>query len=120
MQGRDCLPRQVRSVTQSSGSITDFPDIEPGTIISFYNGVKVRSEGDWEKPTPYKMLLDENYDIVINLMIYYSPLKYNITEPTRQHGQSGVLQRHTGPQGILSELQSELSNFLLGVPQLQA
>ena len=40
-------------------------DIEPGTIISFYNGVKVRSEGDWEKPTPYKMLLDENNDIVI-------------------------------------------------------
>ena len=27
--------------------------------------MKVRSEGDWEKPTPYKMLLDENNDIVI-------------------------------------------------------
>ena len=38
-------------------------DIEPGTIISFYNGVKVRAEGDWEKPTPYKMTLDEENDI---------------------------------------------------------
>ena len=38
-------------------------DIEPGTIISFYNGVKVRAGGDWEKPTPYKMTLDEENDI---------------------------------------------------------
>ena len=38
-------------------------DIEPGTIISFYNGVKVRAEGDWEKPTPYKMTLDEENDL---------------------------------------------------------
>jgi len=38
-------------------------DIEAGTIISFYNGMKFRSDHEWEKPTPYKMLLDENYDI---------------------------------------------------------
>ena len=60
-------------------------DIEPGTIISFYNGLKVRtcrhkestviceyvmcdqvrSGGDWERPTPYKMFLDETQDIDI-------------------------------------------------------
>ena len=51
--------------TKSRDTKTVITDIEPGTIISFYNGVKVRSEGDWEKPTPYKMLLDENNDIVI-------------------------------------------------------
>jgi len=38
-------------------------DIEVGTIISFYNGVRVRSGHDWEKPTPYKMVLDETSDI---------------------------------------------------------
>ena len=51
--------------TKSRSTKTVITDIEPGTIISFYNGVKVRSEGDWERPTPYKMLLDENNDIVI-------------------------------------------------------
>ena len=40
-------------------------DIDAGTIISFYNGVKVRSDGDWERPTPYKMMLDESHDINI-------------------------------------------------------
>jgi len=38
-------------------------DIDVGTVISFYNGVRVRSGHDWEKPTPYKMLLDETSDI---------------------------------------------------------
>jgi len=38
-------------------------DIDVGTIISFYNGVRVRSGYDWEKPTPYKMILDEDSDL---------------------------------------------------------
>ena len=37
--------------------------IDVGTVISFYNGVRVRSGHDWERPTPYKMLLDETSDI---------------------------------------------------------
>lgn len=32
-------------------------DIEAGTIISFYNGLKVKSDSEWERPTPYKMYL---------------------------------------------------------------
>lgn len=40
-------------------------DIEAGTIISFYNGLKVKSDSDWERPTPYKMFLEDNYDIDI-------------------------------------------------------
>jgi len=38
-------------------------DIDVGTVISFYNGVRVRSGHDWEKPTPYKMMLDDTSDI---------------------------------------------------------
>ena len=38
-------------------------DIDVGTVISFYNGVRVRPGHDWEKPTPYKMVLDETSDI---------------------------------------------------------
>ena len=38
-------------------------DIDVGTVISFYNGIRVRSGHDWERPTPYKMLLDETSDI---------------------------------------------------------
>ena len=38
-------------------------DIEAGTIISFYNGLKVKSDSEWERPTPYKMYLEDNYDI---------------------------------------------------------
>eukprot|EP00092_Neocalanus_flemingeri_P101392 GFUD01129637.1.p1 GENE.GFUD01129637.1~~GFUD01129637.1.p1 ORF type:complete len:350 (-),score=82.60 GFUD01129637.1:81-1130(-) len=38
-------------------------NIDVGTVISFYNGVRVRSGHDWEKPTPYKMVLDETSDI---------------------------------------------------------
>ena len=42
-----------------------FIDIEAGTIISFYNGLKVKSDSEWERPTPYKMFLEDNYDIDI-------------------------------------------------------
>ena len=38
-------------------------NIDVGTVISFYNGVRVRPGHDWEKPTPYKMLLDDSSDI---------------------------------------------------------
>jgi len=38
-------------------------DIDVGTVISFYNGVRVRPGHDWERPTPYKMVLDETSDI---------------------------------------------------------
>jgi histone-lysine N-methyltransferase SETD7 len=40
-----------------------WPLIDVGTVISFYNGVRVRSGHDWERPTPCKMLLDETSDI---------------------------------------------------------
>lgn len=40
-------------------------DIDVGTIISFYNGIKVRSDHEFERPTPYKMLLDDDHDIDI-------------------------------------------------------
>ena len=42
-----------------------FVDIDVGTIISFYNGIKVRSDHEFERPTPYKMLLDDDHDIDI-------------------------------------------------------
>ena len=63
-------------------------DIEPGTIISFYNGLKVRSGGDWERPTPYKMFLDENQDIDIpapmtSLASYSATLGHKVGQPIR-------------------------------------
>jgi len=38
-------------------------DIEEGTVISFYNGVKVRPGQDTDRPTPYRMILDETSDL---------------------------------------------------------
>ena len=38
-------------------------DIDVGTVISFYNGVVASSGHDWEKETPYKMVLDEESDL---------------------------------------------------------
>jgi len=38
-------------------------DIEVGTIISFYNGIKVPAGNDTDQPSPYKISLDENFDI---------------------------------------------------------
>jgi histone-lysine N-methyltransferase SETD7 len=38
-------------------------DIELGTVIAFYNGVRVLAETDTDRPTPYKISLDDDYDL---------------------------------------------------------
>ena len=40
-------------------------DIDVGTVICFYNGVRVKSTNDLGEPSPYKMILDETTDIDI-------------------------------------------------------
>ena len=65
MQEKDFLPKQVWFKRSFKIKILIFTDIEAGTIISFYNGLKVKSDSDWERPTPYKMFLEDNYDIDI-------------------------------------------------------
>ena len=66
MQEKDFLPKQVGyDIRPSEMKILMFTDIEAGTIISFYNGLKVKSDSEWERPTPYKMFLEDNYDIDI-------------------------------------------------------
>ena len=66
MQEKDFLPKQVGyDIKPSKMKILMFTDIEAGTIISFYNGLKVKSDSEWERPTPYKMFLEDNYDIDI-------------------------------------------------------
>ena len=65
MQEKDFLPKQVGYDKAFKMKILMFIDIEAGTIISFYNGLKVKSDSEWERPTPYKMFLEDNYDIDI-------------------------------------------------------
>lgn len=70
-------------------------DIEQGTIISFYNGVKVRSGGDWERPTPYKMFLDETQDIDIpdsmtSLASYSATLGHKVCHSFSPNSESDI------------------------------
>jgi len=70
-------------------------DIEVGTIISFYNGLKVRAGFDWEKPTPYRMILDDANDLDVpddmtSLQSYRASLGHKVCHSFQPNAETDV------------------------------
>jgi len=71
-------------------------DIEEGTVISFYNGVKVRPGQDTDRPTPYRMILDETSDLDMpdsvgeKLEVYRATLGHKACHSFRPNAETDV------------------------------
>jgi len=71
-------------------------DMDQGTVISFYNGVKVRPGADSDRPTPYRMILDETSDLDMpdsvgeNLEVYRATLGHKACHSFRPNAETDV------------------------------